>query len=335
MTVTLKFLSEQSNLSMTTVSLILNGKDVRVSEEKKQKVLALAKKYNYLPNSLAVGLVTKKSKTIGLILPDITNSFFAEIAKNLEKSFSKIGYSIILCNTNDKLIEETKYAKLLLAKGVDALIFCPTIESMDKCEYIDDFLSADKAVVAFDRFSADMNCSSVTCDNYQGSINAVQYLIDNGHTKIGCIAGPDNSPSAKRRIDGYTQALKMANLKFDEQLVMFGDYQFDSGYQAGKKLLQKDITAVFVCNDLMAYGFYRAVFEAGKKIPQDISVIGFDDLFFSSMLDVPLTSVRQNINDLSDTIYKLTIQALSGKNDKHNIVLDTNITMRNSVRSIQ
>lgn len=335
MAVTLKFLSEQCNLSVTSVSLILNGKEVRVADDKKQQVLKLAKEYNYMPNSLAVGLVTKKSKTVGLILPDITNSFFAEIARSLEQSFTEVGYSTILCNTNDKLNEENKYARLLYSKGVDALVVCPTIESMDKCEYVSEFIDAGKCVVAFDRYSPDMDCSTVTCDNYGGSVTAVNYLIGCGHRRIGCIAGSPNSPSAQKRINGYRDALVSAGIDIDESLIFFGDYQFNSGYSCGKQLLQKDITAVFVCNDLMAYGFYRAAKELGKKIPEDVSVMGFDDLFFSSMLDVPLSSVRQNTDALANTIFDLVSKALTkSKSPVKHIVLDTQISLRDSVKTI-
>jgi type I pullulanase len=290
MAVTLKFLSEKANLSTTTVSLILNGKNVRVSEAKKKRVLQLAKEYNYIPNSLAVGLVTKKTKTIGLIIPDISNIFFAEIAKNIEQEANLKGYSVILCNTNDKLSEEIKYANLLFSKGVDALVICPAIEAVDRFDYINKYIDARKGVIVFDRFFSGMLCSSVITDNLNGSIDAVKYLIKKGHTKIGCITGPLNSYSARLRIEGYRKALQDANIEINEDLIVAGDYKFESGYHQGLKIMEKDITAVFVCNDLMAYGFYHAAKKLGKKIPHDISIIGFDDLLFSSMLDVPLTS---------------------------------------------
>ncbi len=334
MSVTLKFLSEKANLSITTVSLILNGKDIRVSEEKKQHVLQLAKQYNYIPNSLAVGLVTKKTKTIGLIIPDISNIFFAEIAKNIEQEANMKGYSVILCNTNDKLSEEIKYANLLYSKGVDALVLCPAIETIGEFYHIDKFIDAQKGVIVFDRFFSGMHCSSVITDNLNGSIEAVNYLIDKGHKKIGCITGPLNSYSARLRIEGYKKALQDANIELNEEVVVAGDYKFESGYLQGLKIMEKDVTAVFVCNDLMAYGFYHAAKKIGKKIPNDISIIGFDDLLFSSMLDVPLTSVKQNINAISSNISILLDKMLTGDLKIKNIVLPTMITERNSVKDM-
>jgi LacI family transcriptional regulator len=334
MAVTLKFLSEKTGLSITTVSLILNNKNVRVSEKKRELVLKLAKKYNYVPNFLAQGLVTKKTKTIGLIIPDITNIFFAEIAKNIEQKINSRGYSIFLCNTNDNLTDEIKYANLLLAKGVDALIVCPAIESKDNFEYINKFINAGKGVIVFDRYFEGNPCSLVISDNLKGSEEAVKYLIKKGHRKIGCITGPINSYSSRIRLEGYKRALIDEGLKVDKELIKIGNYQFHGGYQQGLDLLKKDITAVFVCNDLMAYGFYRAAKESGKKIPKDISVIGFDDLLFSGMLDVPLTSVSQNVDEISHNILMLLEEILEGSLEVKNIVLSTNISERQSVATI-
>jgi LacI family transcriptional regulator len=334
MAVTLKFLSEKTGLSITTVSLILNNKKVRVSTKKRELVLNLAETYNYVPNYLAQGLVTKKSKTIGLIIPDITNIFFAEIAKKIEQSVNAKGYSIFLCNTNDNIADEIKYANLLLAKGVDSLIVCPAIESKDNFEYVNKFIKAGKGVIVFDRYFEGNTCSSVISDNIQGSIDAVKYLIKKGHRKIGCITGPANSYSSRLRLEGYKSALLEEGIEINEELIRTGNYKYNSGYEQGLTLLDKDITAVFICNDLMAYGFYRAAKEKGKLIPKDISVIGFDDLLFSSMLDVPLTSVSQNLAVISENILMLLDEILEGTMEIKNVVIPTSISERQSVKDI-
>lgn len=334
MAVTLKFLSEKSGLSITTVSLILNNKNVRVSEKKRQLVLKLAEKYNYVPNYLAQGLVTKKSKAIGLIVPDITNMFFAEIAKNVERKINSEGYSIVLCNTNDNPADELKYANLLFAKGVDALLVCPAVESEGYFDYIENFIQAGKGVIVFDRYFEGNPCSSVISDNLKGSIDAVKYLIKKGHRKIGCITGPANSYSSRLRLEGYKTALQEEGIVYDEKLVKTGNYQFNGGYEQGLDLLKENITAVFICNDLMAYGFYHAAKECGKRIPQDISVIGFDDLLFSAMLDVPLTSVNQNVEAISENILLLLKEILEGSKEIKHIVIPTKITERQSVSEI-
>lgn len=335
MAVTLKFLSEETGLSVTTVSLILNNKNVRVSEEKRKLVLELAKRYNYVPNQLARSLVTKKSKTVGLIIPDITNMFFSEIAKKVEQKLNAKGYSVFLCNTSDNPVAEVKYANLLLAKGVDALLVCPAVEANGSFDYIERFIKAGKGVIAFDRYYEGNPCSSAISDNLQGSSEAVKYLVRKGHRKIGCITGPANSYSSRLRLEGYRKALREEGIPFRERLVKIGNYKFDGGYEQGLALLQEDITAAFICNDLMAYGFYRACKETGKKIPGDISVIGFDDLVFSGMLDVPLTSVSQNVEALAENVLLLLEEALAGSQDVKHIVIPTSITERASVREIK
>lgn len=335
MKVNLKFLSEKSGLSTTAVSLILNNKEVRVSDEKRKLVLELAEKYNYMPNSMAVGLVTQKTKTVGFIIPDITNLFFAEIAKKVEHCLNKNGYSLILCNTNDNKDLERKYVGYLLNKGIDALIVCVTSETLFDSSFLDSYKKNDIPCVAFDRWSPEMECSSVSIDNMEGAYSAVTYLLNHGHRKIGCITGPIEGYSAKMRLEGYKKALNEWNLAINENYIAVGDYQFESGYIQGKKLLNSDITAVFVSNDLMAYGFYKAVREMEKKIPDDISVIGFDDLFFSNMIEVPLTSVRQNVDELADKICSMVLDSINGKKSQEHIFLPTTITERSSVKKLE
>lgn len=334
MRVTLKWLSEQCGLSPTAVSLILNNKEVRVSGEKKKLVLELAKKHNYVPNSVAVGLVTKKTRIIGFLIPDVTNLFFAEIAKNVEQELGAKGYSIMLCNTNDSVKEENKYVDLLLSRGVDALIFCTANDSLSGNYIIDKFGENKIPCVAFDRYFSDMNCPVVATDDTLGAKLAVEHLIEMGHKKIGCITGPLISASAQRRFDGYRKALLDAGLEINQSRIEHGDYQFESGYQKGKLLLQKDITALFLSNDMMAYGFYKAAQEANMHIPADISITSFDDLLFSSMLSVPLTSVRQDTKQLSSKICEVVISRLKGEKQKDFFLYEPQLVKRQSVKAL-
>ncbi|MEG1705869.1 MAG: LacI family DNA-binding transcriptional regulator [Clostridia bacterium] len=310
MRATLKTLSEQSGLSKTTISLILNNKEVRVSPEKRKAVLELAEKYDYSPDAIAVGLVSKKTKTVGVLIPDITNPFFAELAKNIERDLFDIGYDMILCNTGDNADEQKKYASLLLGRRIDALLFCLTNDSIHNYSFIEKFKEQKTPVVAFDRYIENSDISFVAVDNLKGVEEAVDYLISAGHKKIGCITGSKSSISASQRLVGYQNALAKAGIEFDSKLVECGDYNFEGGYSACKRILSNDITALFVCNDMMAYGAYKAVDESGKKIPNDISIIGFDDLFFSSMLTVSLSSVKQNTQQMSKKICEIMLNEI-------------------------
>jgi LacI family transcriptional regulator len=176
-----------------------------------------------------------------------------------------------------------------------------------------------------------MDCSSVTFDNEGGAYSAVDYLIRQGHRKIGCVTGPLSSVSSEKRLSGYKKALRDNGLIIDEELIRLGDFHFESGYKQGLNLLDKDITAAFISNDMMAYGFYKAAREKGRVIPDDISVVGFDDLFFSSMLDVPLTTVNQDTDKMSGLISETVLKILKDEKVLEHHNLKTSLKVRNSV----
>ncbi len=295
----------------------------------------LAKEYNYKANSLARALATKKTNIIGLIVPDITNYFFAETALYIESKLKEHGYSLILCNTADHAVEEKKYIDLLLSYGVDGLLICISHESLFDETLIKRLEKLDIACVAFDRFTENLPFPYVSIDNVHGSKLATEYLINNGHHKIGFIGGPQNVLSANKRLEGYKASLKEANIPFNNDYARIGHYQFDGGYSAGLSLLKEtDVTAVFVANDMMAYGFYKAARELGRKIPEDISVIGFDDLLFSTTLDVPLTTMKQSTDELALNVCDILLKKLNKQKHPAKVILSPRLTVRNSVKKV-
>ena len=332
--VTLKFLSEKCGVSTTIVSKILNNKEVRVSQEKKDLVLELAKKYNYVPDLVATSLVTKKSKMIGLLLPDISNGFFSEMAKNIEANLSKEGYNLIFCNTNDSYELQEKYANLLLGRGVDALIFCLAVGTNDKTSFIERFKQQNIPLIGFDRINGNEDYSTVATDNIKGAYDGVDFLIKNGHRRIGCIVGPKSSTSSVNRLNGYKAALKDNGLVYDYNIISYGDYRFDGGYKACLEILKNDVTAIIAFNDMMAYGAYKAIYDSGLNVPNDISVVGYDDLIFSQMLSVPLTTIAQNTKELSNNVSKLVLSAVKEEGTVENIIVAPNLIVRNSVKKI-
>jgi LacI family transcriptional regulator len=194
----------------------------------------------------------------------------------------------------------------------------------------------DIACVAIDRWNEEMPFPHVAIDNFHGAYLATKHLIKNEHVNIACISGPLNVMSSQDRLAGYKKALHDYNINYDVKKVESGLYNFDSGYEAGLKLLDNpSITAVFVCNDMMAYGFYKACRERNKKIPDDISIVGFDDLLFSSTLDVPLTSLKQSTEMLAAKSCEIIINKLKGINDNNNYVLIPRLSERSSVRNIK
>lgn len=334
MKITIKDIAEMCGVSVTTVSLVLNNKKVRTSIQTKQKILEIAKKYNYTPNSFAVGLATRRTNTIALLIPDISNGFFSQIAKHLENNFSKRGYNLILCNTNDNAVEQEKYLQLLLNRGVDALVMCVANDRSKTIEVLDDFAADNIPVIAFDRFFDNLNCPLVVTDNKNGAKDIVEYLISLGHTRIACISG-SNAKLYSERLDGYMQALSENGIAYDQKLVRNGDYRYESGYLLTKELLLEKPTAIFVCNDMMAYGAYKAIEENGMSIPDDISVVGFDDLMFSSLLSVPLTTVRQDVAGMCEKICNLTLDALHGEAVGGVHMLPATVMRRESVKKLK
>jgi len=314
----LKDIVERVNLSPTTVSMVLNGKDIRVSEETKKLIKDVAKELDYRPNRMAVSLVTRKSMNIGLIVPDIENSFFAELAKHVGNYLKTKGYNLLLCNTNNNIEDDIRFIKMFRANAVDGVIgvFSET-GNEEYSEELSKMLSGNISVVMMDKIVSGLKTPCVGTDNFYGGYVAMKHLISHGHKKIAIVSGPLDSVSGKKRLEGAKKALEDEGLAFDEKELYVGDYQYDSGYRAGRMIAQKkEISAVFACNDMMAYGVYKAAQEAGLSIGKELSLVGFDDLLFSSMLEVPLTTVRQNVKEIAERASDILLNSIDGKETK-------------------
>ncbi|EIV99403.1 LacI family DNA-binding transcriptional regulator [Thermoanaerobacter siderophilus] len=311
MAVTIKDIAKLANVSITTVSRVINNKSEGVSEETRNRILQLVKELGYQPNAIARGLVTKKTKTIGLIIPDISNPFFPDIARGVEDSAHIYGYNVFLCNTDDNLEKESEYINALKEKYVDGIIF--TSSSIPKHEHITDLIKSGIPVVIMDRRIDSEDIYGVFLDNYEGGYIATKYLIDLGHKRIGCITGPLYISNAIERLEGYKRALVDNEIEVDNRLIFEGDYKINSGIIGAEKLLEHEVTAIFASNDLMAYGAYKAIRSYGYKIPDDISVVGFDDIQLSQILEPQLTTIRQPAYDMGLTAARMLIKLIEGK----------------------
>lgn len=300
MRATLKDIAEATGLSVSSVSLVLNNRPHRISHESCQKILKAARELDYHPNQAAVSLITKRSKSIGLVIPDITNMFFAQIAKGAETRSAELGYSLVLCNTNDNPGKDVDYINVLLDRGVDGILLVSAYRPGGAAtkRLPGELRLMEKPVVLVDRnvehLSAKEHFSGVFSDNELGGYLATRHLISLGHTKIGCITGPMGAVSSKNRLFGHIRALQEAGITFDGALVREGNYHINSGFEFGNQLLDQGVTAIFACNDMMAYGVYRAAAGRGVAIPKELSVVGFDDLPFSEIAEPSLTSVKQS-----------------------------------------
>lgn len=331
----IKELASLAGVSPTTVSLVLNKRDVKVAKETRERIERLAKEHHYRPSSLAVGLVTKKTRTVGLVIPDVGNLFFSEIAKNVEQELAKYGYGVVICNTNDRFESEQRMIDFLISRGVDGIILVLSADAIagenERC--VSHVEGIKIPIIALDRWVEGLACPHVSIDHRFGGELATRRLIDAGHRRIGCLTGPLNEFSAKKRKQGYVDALQKAGIPYDEELVVESNYTFLGGYEHAKELLGKDLSAVFACNDLMAYGLFRAAREMGKRIPEDISVIGFDDLTFSEMLEVPLTSVHQPIEGLCKSAVEKLLQRITSPQEQVlDEVIAPSVTERLSIK---
>lgn len=340
---TIKDVAEKAGVSITTVSHVINQTRY-VSEELTQKVCQAMKDLDYHPNTLARSLRSGRTKTIGLVVPDISNLFFAEISRKLEDKGFEYGYSVILCNSDDDNSKEESYIDILLAKQVDGIIF---ISAGGSESNLIKPLASDIPVVITDRDIEGINSDVVLIENRKGGYEATNYLISLNHKKIACISGPSPITPSAQRVDGYQQALADAGIRFEKDLLRVGDFRFESGEQAMRELLAipEPPTAVFVCNDMMALGAMRAIKDFGKSVPEDVSVVGFDNVPLSSVIYPSLTTVAQPIKEMADLIVELLVEKIQVKEKQkrhkemepsyQRIVLDTQLLVRDSCKRLE
>lgn len=333
MRTTIKDIASYTGLSVTTVSLVLNHKADKIPQRTKDRVIKAVEELNYRPNQLAVGLVKKRTETIGLIISDVSNVFFANLAKGVEDECRRKGWNLVLCNTNDKHERDLSYIRVLADKGVDGILFCMSLDSNKKKarESIHLLEKLNIPFVMIDRFLEEANCISVVVDHKQGGYMAAKRLLELGHKRIGCVTGPLNLEDSKDRLVGYQKALKEYHIEYDKGLIFEGHYDRESGEKAVDYFSDKKLTAVFAFNDMSAYGVYKALRRSKTKIPEEMSLIGYDNIFFSEMLDVPLTTINQPTYEMGvEAVHQLITEIDSGVNTKKCITFQPALIERES-----
>lgn len=335
---TIKDIASELGISSATVSLVINNKECRISDKTRQAVLDLVRKYNFTPNSSARALVTKKTQTIGLIVPDISNPFFAEFANGVEREAQKLNYSVIFCTSDGKSKKDIKNTLLLISKQVDGIIIVPSFSISDG-DYIAQFnklvVKDNLTVVLADRKIPNSNFNIVRIDHREGGFIATKHLLDLGHRKIGCITGPLNVEAAKERYNGYVEALRLYDIEPCEDLVVQGDYQVDSGSIGAQKLIKQGVTAIFACNDMMACGVIRQARIMGVSLGSQLSLIGFDDIPLCEILEQPLTTINQPVYLMGKSACQLIVDLISKpQTKKHNIMFLPSLITRHSTFKI-
>lgn len=333
---TIKDVANYCGYSITTVSFVLNNKDVRIPEDTKQKVFEAAKALNYRPNQIAVSMVTRKTNIFGLIIPDISNMFFAELSKVIEVESRKCGYNVIYGNNNDEAKMDIEILNLFLDRGVDGIIIARSANRSEKYDRIfnDIVNSSNIPIIAIDRVSEEYSFNAVVVDHVWGGYLATQHLLKLGHRRIGCITGPKGQYTSEQRLEGYKKALDKYGVAYDEDLISEGDYSITSGSKNLPYLLGKDVTSIFAFNDMTALGVYRDIKKFGMKIPDDISIVGYDDIMLSPIFDMPLTTVHQPIKEIGKNSIKLMLNLMSnGKKKEPEIIkLKPSMMVRESTK---
>ncbi|MDJ0752718.1 MAG: LacI family DNA-binding transcriptional regulator [Ardenticatenaceae bacterium] len=332
---TIRDVAERAGVSISTVSHILN-ETRHVSDELKERVQLAMLELNYKPNALARSLRRKRSRTLGIIVPDSANPYFAEVARGVEDASFDQGYSVILCNSDADPEKESMYINVLAEKQVDGI--CLVAASSQTIEtHLDNVPHLQIPMVLIDRENPNTVVDSVVVENTAGSIKAVEHLLSLGHQRIGCITGLPDLINSQKRSNGYREALKNAGLIVDESLIVEGDFRYEGGYDATKHLLglNDPPTAIFACNDLMAIGAISAIVSAGLSVPQDISIVGFDDIHLAMFANPPLTTVVQPKYEMGVTAAKILLQRLQTPDlppKRH--LLQTHLLVRESTKAV-
>lgn len=328
--VSMKHVADMADVSVSTVSHVVN-ETRHVSPPTRERVLDAIDALDYTPNAIARGLRRNETKTIGLIIPDNSNPFFGEIARGAEDAGYRHGYSVILCNSADDIQRELSYLEALVSKKVDGIVFIAVGLS---AEHIQPVIERGTPVVIVDRKLAGVEAGRVLADNYKGGYEATRHLLDLGHERIACIIGPSELTPSSDRVHGYRVALEEAGLKFDERLVMKGDFTYRGGIQGANRLMQlpEPPTAIFVCNDTMCIGALRALRERGLRVPDDVSLVGFDDIALAAFAHPSLTTVRQPKYEKGEMVVERLIDRISDDEPEQieEILLDVELIIRES-----
>ncbi|MGB4570499.1 MAG: LacI family DNA-binding transcriptional regulator [Tepidanaerobacteraceae bacterium] len=324
--------AKKAGVSIATVSRVLNNSNV-VSEKTRQRVKRAIEELNYTPNVIASALTKKSTLTLGLLIPDISNPFSSELSRGVEDASNDFGFNTVICNTDYCPEKETTYISLLRQKSVDGFIIS-TADYND--ENVIELLKDDVPLVLLGRDIEETEgypIDIVGSDNIKGGYIATKHLIDLGHKKIACLLGPPRIKVNLEREIGYLRAMEVANLKVYTNLVGYGDFKLEFGYKKTLEFFKGPLkpTAIFAANDLTALGAIRAIKELGLSVPEDVSVVGYDNTILAEMTDPPLTTVSQQMRKMGYLATELLIKRIKGERTPgKRVICETDLVIRKS-----
>lgn len=313
-----------------TVSRVINNSGY-ISQETRERVEQAIADLGYVPNALARSLRFKQTKTLALILTDITNPFFTTVARGVEDTASEHGFTVMFCNTDESQDDEAEYLNVLVQKQVDGVLLVPAGCTPDSVTFM---LDRNVPVVLLDRHITGVDVDSVLGDSEGGAYTLTRHLIELGHRRIAILCGPQSVSTAQDRVDGYQRALAEAGLDDEPSLIHWGQYTTKSGEHMARLALAQTPrpTALFAANNFVAIGALNSLREAGLHVPEDMSLVTFDDLPVASLIDPFLTVVEQPAYEMGERATRLLLDRLAGRSPAapQRVVLPTRLIVRKS-----
>ncbi len=332
--VTLKQIARELDVSISTVSKSLKDSH-EISEDTRQKVQAFAKLYNYKPNNIALSLKNKKTKTIGIIIPEIVHHFFATVISGIEQVANENGYNVIVCLSDESFDKEVINMELLANGSTDGFIMSLSKETMQKKDFhhIQEIISQGMPVVMFDRVTNDVFCDKVIIDDQQAAYDAIQHFVSKGFKKIALLTTVDYVSVGKLRTDGYLKALRDNGIKINEDLIVKIEDIENCSNKIESLIQNQEFDALFAVNELFAVTSIKLANNLGKKVPDDFSVIGFTDGIISQFSTPSITTVSQNGIKMGRKAAKMLIDRLEKEEEDElytTEIIETNLVLRES-----
>lgn len=327
---TIKDVAREANVSVATVSRSFSGSQP-VRAEVRERVIAVSRRLGYRPNAVARSLRMEATKTLGLVIPNITNPFFTEVARAVEAAAWRDGYSLMLGNTDEDPDKEERYLELLLGKQIDGIIISPASAESPHLSEVED---AGVPVVFLDRAVEGVDAPVVRADGRLALGALVEYLANLGHERISIISGPPETVSGRERLYAFLEEAGRLGLAVPEAMIRTGDFRRESGERAMRELLALDEppTAVIAANNLMSLGALTAARRLGVSIPEDISFASFDDSRWFELMSPSISAISQPLEELGEISAKLLTSALESKNGSRSdsVILDAELVLRES-----
>lgn len=329
MSATIKDVAAAADVSAATVSRVLNGSD-RVREKTRQRVLDAAHELDYVPNETARSLIRKRTQTIGVLLPDMHGEFFAQVIRGLDQTARTHDYHLLVSSSHSEEDEARTMVRAMLGRVDGLIIMWPSLESSLFADFLPEELPTALLMVS----GESTTFPALSIDNEGGARAVVEHLLDHGHERIAILTGPLQNRDAQQRLAGYREALHASDVEYDPALEIPGDFMRETGYQAVSQILALDPppTALFASNDSMAIGALSALHEANVRVPEEIAVVGFDDIPSAQYMNPPLSTVHVPIYELGTRAVELVIRQMNGalEDEKKDSVLATKLMPRAS-----